>query len=248
MAVSQTGSTAFGAAPAPADSTAVAAVATQARLAGASLLVAIASIIVFQAGGSVIGQGTRPVDATGLAPIAAYFGHPGLAGIFTLGLVTVIALASFALAIRRYLTAFHPSSSATHLIDLGAVGLVLLAGTYAVVIGLGLALIKLAQQADPAAVGVFAAFTWLYDGTLNWIEGVAIGLVSLGALLTLAWPRWLAGFGILVAALLLVLAAPALLLGYPDSLPFGAYVPEALWMVTAGIYLVRGGREPGTAS
>jgi len=116
-------------------------VATQARLAGASLLVAIGSIVVFQAGGSIIGNGTRPEDATRVAPIAAYFGHPGLAVIFTVGLVTVIALASFAVAIRRYLTAFLPAPPVAHLIDLGVVGLVLLVGTYAVVIGLGLALI-----------------------------------------------------------------------------------------------------------
>jgi len=59
----------------------------------------------------------------------------------------------------------------------------------------------------------------------------------------MAWPRWLARFGILASALLLILAAPALLLGYPEGLPFGAYGAEALWMVTAGIYLVRGGRQ-----
>lgn len=244
MAVSQTSSMAFDAAAAPARSMAHPAVATEARLAGGSLLLTIASIVVFQAGGSIIGQGTRPDDSTTLAPIAAYFGHPGLAAIFTLGLVTVVAMASFAIAIRRYLMAFSPSPLAMHLIDLGSVGLVLLVGTYAVVVGLGLALIALVQHADPAAVGVFTAFTWLYDGTLNWIEGVAIGLVSLGALMTSAWPRWLGGFGLLVAALLLALAAPALLLGYPESIPFGAYGPEAAWMLAAGVHLLRGGRQP----
>lgn len=248
MAVSQVAPQAFRVAAEPVASPTARETFTQARLAGSSLLVAIASIIVVQAGGSIVGQGTRPEDAQGIAPIAAYFGHGGLAAVFTIGLVTVIAMSSFALAIRRYLSAFRPSPSVSHVIDLGAVSLVLVVGVYAVVIGLGLALIRLVQQADPAAVGVFAAFTWIYDGTLNWIEGVAIGLVSVGALLSRGWPRWLAGFGIIVSVLLLILAAPAELLGYPDGFAFGAYVPGALWMVTTGVYLVRGGRNPESAS
>jgi len=215
---------------------------TNARLAGTSLLLALASILTFQIGASIVGGGIRPEDANALAPVVAYFGHASLAAVFVVAVVTVLALSSFALAVRRYLDAFRPSPSVSHIVDLGAVALVLLVAVYAVVIGLGLALIRLAQHGDPAALTVFAAFTWVYDGTINWIEGAAIGLISLGALLTGAWPRWLGGFGLLVSVLLLVLAAPALLLGYPAYLPFGAYVPETLWMLTAGIYLTRGGK------
>jgi hypothetical protein len=159
MAVSQTDTMGFEAAPERAHSLTNPAAATHARLAGGSLLVAIASILVFQAGGSIIGQGTRPDDATTLAPIVDYFGQPGLAAVFTLGLVTVVAMASFAIAIRRYLAAFSPSPFAMHLIDLGTVGLILLVGTYAVVVGLGLALIALAQHADASAVGMPSGYS-----------------------------------------------------------------------------------------
>ena len=60
---------------------------TYARVAGASLLVALASIMAFQIGGSAIGGGTRPDDARTIADVAAYFGHPALAPIFLVGLV-----------------------------------------------------------------------------------------------------------------------------------------------------------------
>src|SRR5690348_1753401 len=186
---------------------------THARLAGVSLLVALGSIIAFQGGGAIVGQGPRPEDADSTAQVAAYFGHAGLALIFMIGIITVIALSSFAISIRHYLATFSPSPSVSHVVDLGVLTLVLVVGVYTVVIGLGLALIKLAEQADPGAMSLFAAFTWLYDGTLNWIEGTGFGLISLGALLTGAWPWWLTRFGLLVSALLLVLAAPSLVLG-----------------------------------
>jgi hypothetical protein len=213
-----------------------------ARMAGAALLVALASIVVLYGGSGAI-AGTRPDNATTGAGVSAFYNHPELAWLFWQTVISVVGLAFFALAFRRYLAAFATRPLAHQLVDLGA-ALVLVEISVAVVqLGLQLSLVRLAGLADTSLLGVFMAWTWIDNGTMLWVEFAWLGTLSLAAWMTGALPRWLAGFGLVVALLLLVFAVPGLMFGYPVGVSFVAYGPFMAWFLITGIYLVRGGRK-----
>jgi hypothetical protein len=218
-----------------------------ARMAGVALLVALASIVVLYGGSGAI-AGTRPDNATTAAAVRAFYDHPALAWLFWQAMVNVVGLAFFALAFRRYLAGFATRPLARQLVDVGA-ALVLVEVSVAVVeFGLQLSLVRLAGLADGSLLGVFMASNWIDNGTMLWLEFAWLGTLSLAAWTSGALPRWLAGLGLIVALLLLVVAVPGLMLGYPVGASFAAYGPFMAWFLITGIYLTRGGRELGTAS
>jgi hypothetical protein len=218
-----------------------------ARMAGGGLLVALASIAVLYGGSGAI-AGTRPDDATTAAAVSAFYDHPGLAWLFWQTAISVVGLAFFALAFRRYLATFVTRPLLRQLVDLGTV-LVLMEVTVAVVqFGMQLSLVRLAGLADASLLGVFMAWNWIDNGTMLWLEVGWLASLSLGAWMSGALPRWLAGLGLVVALMLLVFAVPGLMFGYPVGVSFVAYGPFMAWFLITGIYLVRGGRETSESS
>jgi len=173
---------------------------TDARLAGAGLLVALGSIVVLYGGSSVV-AGTRPDNAAIASAVIEFFAHPTLAIVFSQAVFSVFGLTFFALAFRRYLRARTPSAVTAQIIDFGT--------------------------------GVLVSET---------------AVLSFGALRSGGLPRWLAVLGLIIAALLATLAAPALLLGYRLGINLGAYAPFMVWMLLTGVYLARGGARPTPSS
>jgi len=180
--------------------------------------------------------------------VSALYDHPGLAWLFWQTAISVVGLAFFALAFRRYLATFVTRPLLRQLVDLGTV-LVLMEVTVAVVqFGMQLSLVRLAGLADASLLGVFMAWNWIDNGTMLWLEVGWLGSLSLGAWMSGALPRWLAGLGLVVALMLLVFAVPGLMFGYPNGVSFVAYGPFMAWFLVTGIYLVRGGRETQESS
>jgi hypothetical protein len=226
---------------------AAAALRSHAKMAGVALLVALASIGILYGGSAAI-AGTRPDNATTANAVSAFYDHPGLAWLFWQTVISIVGLAFFALAFRRYLAGFATRPLVSQLVDLGAV-LVLVDTSAAVVhFGLQLSLVRLAGLGDASLLGVFMAWNWIDNGTAPWLEFAWLGSLSLAAWLSGGLPRWLAGFGLVVALLLLVFAVPSLMFGYPLGVSFAAYGPFMAWFLITGIYLVRGGRELDTDS
>ncbi len=106
--------------------------------------------------------------------------------------------------------------------------------------------------ADPAAKAqielIFNAVT-LYGGGIGEVLGVslfmalALGTLSVGALVRGGLPTWLAGFGFVAALGLAALALPVF--GGPALMPVAAAVTLlSTWMLAAGVRLLWGG-EPG---
>jgi hypothetical protein len=213
-----------------------------ARMAGWGLLAAIASIVVLYGGSSAI-AGTRPDHASSAAAVAAFYGHAGLTGLFLQAAIGVLALVFFALAFRRYALRFVPGAVDQQLLDLGTALVLIEAPVLVVEFGMQLSLVRLAGLGDPGLLGVFMAWTWIDNGVMLLLEVGWLGVLSLAAWRSGALPRWLAGFGLLFAALISIVAAPSLPLNYPDGLTMIAYGPFIAWFIAAGIYLVRGGRR-----
>ncbi|MBI2777348.1 MAG: hypothetical protein HYX57_08855 [Chloroflexi bacterium] len=242
MAVSQT-------APTPAALATVDAIADSgasapyARFAGAGLLVALASLVVLYGGSGAI-AGTRPDTATDATVVSAYFGRGELTFLLWQGIVSAAGIAFFALAYRRYLSGFATTPLARQLADFGIALALFEIPIVIVAFGIELAVVKLAQVGDPSLLGVFTAWTWVDNGMMLWLEFGWVGVLSLVAWQSGALPRWLAGYGLIVAILLLVLAVPGLVFGYPLGLNLVAYGPFMIWFLLMGIYLVRGGRAP----
>ncbi len=86
-----------------------------------------------------------------------------------------------------------------------------------------------------------------YGGGIGEILGVSlfmalsVGLLSIGGRLTGRLPTWLATLGAIGAAMLAALAAPAF--GAPEFMPVAAAVSMlSVWMLAAGVWLLRGSR------
>ena len=229
------------------ETSSAAGVSAYARMAGFGLLFALASIVVLYGGSGAL-AGTRPDNATDASSVAAFYNHPALAFLFWQAVLSVIGIAFFALAFRRYLNGFAARPLSRQLADLG-VALALIEVPVAVVeFGLQLSLVRLAGLGDASLLGVFMAWDWIDNGTMPWLEFAWLGALSLAAWTCGALPRWLAGYGLVVSVLLLVMAVPGLLLQYPIGVALGAYVPWMIWFLVTGIYLARGGRAPATSA
>lgn len=216
-------------------------------MAGFALLFALASIITLYGGSGAI-AGTRPDNATDASTVIAFYDHPALAILFWQAVLGVMGIAFFALAFRRYLGAFTASPFSRQLADFG-VALALIEVPVAFVeFGMQLSLVRLAGLRDVSILGVFMMWDWIDNGTMLWLEFAWVGALSLAAWTANALPRWLAGYGLVVSLLLLVLAVPGLLLGYPVGVALAAYVPWVIWFVVTGIYLARGGKRADTPS
>jgi hypothetical protein len=102
-------------------------------------------------------------------------------------------------------------------------------------------------SADPAGRAQIALVfdaVHTYGGGIGEILGVsifmalAVGLLSVGALIRRAMPTWLGSLGIVAAAMLGALAAPAF--GLPDVMPVAAAVSMlSIWMIAAGVWTLR---------
>jgi hypothetical protein len=86
-----------------------------------------------------------------------------------------------------------------------------------------------------------------YGGGIGELLGVSlfmalsVGLLSIGGRIAGALPLWLAVLGTVAAAMLAALAAPAF--GAPEFMPVAAAVSMlSVWMLAAGIWLLRGSR------
>lgn len=212
------------------------------RIAGVGLLLALASIVILYGGSSAV-AGMRPDNAIDAATVATFYGHQALAILFTQAVFSVFGIVIFALAFRRYLNGFVSSSGIGLLVDVGTALVLVEAPVLFVAYGLELALVRLAALGEKTTLlGVFMAWDWIDNGTLLWLEFGWMAAFSLAAWLTRGLPRWLAAFGLSVAVLVLVFAAPGLLLGYPVGTALVGYGPWMIWMLITGTYLARGGR------
>jgi hypothetical protein len=216
---------------------------TDARLAGAGLLVSIASIAVLYAGSGIV-AGTRPDHAGDAAEVAAFYSQGGLMVLFFQATISVLALVFFATAFRRYAAPFATTPVRRQLLDFGVVLAIVEASVLMVEFGLQLSLVTLARAGDPALFGVYQAWDWIDNGTMLMLEIGWLVVLSVAGWSSGALPRWLAGYGIVVAVLMVAFALPSLPLGYPDGLTLVAYGPFILWFVVAGAYLWRGGASP----
>lgn len=185
---------------------------TDARLAGAGLLVALGSIVVLY-GGSAAVAGTRPDNAATASAVIEFFAHPTLAIVFSQAVFSVFGLTFFAFAFRPYLRARAASAVTERIVDFGTGVLIIEMAVFIVVLGLQLALVRLSVLGDPSVFGVFLAWNWIDNGIMLWLEVAWVAALSFGALRSGGLPRWLAVLGLIIAALLATLAAPALLLG-----------------------------------
>ena len=217
--------------------------ASDARIAGIALLVTLLSIVVLYGGSSAV-AGTRPDDAVDTSSVSAFFGHDALRPFLLQALISVFGSVTFALAFRRYASAWSRTAQADAVVDLGAALVLIEAPVLVVALGLELALVQLVSLGDRTAIlPVFMAWDWIDNGTMLWLEFGWMALIGLAGWMTGALPRWLAGLGIAVALLIALFAAPALPLRYPLGTSLVAYGPFMVWMLTAGVYLARGGRR-----
>lgn len=246
MAVSQTGR-GFLESPLDGGAKAVGSVAAYARMAGAGLLVALASIVVLYGGSGAI-AGTRPDHAVDAVTVSAFYNHPALTILFFQATISVVAIAFFAIAFRRYLSGFADRPLTRQLADFGVALVLIEIPVLVVQFGMQLGLVRLAGLGDPSLLGVFMAWDWIDNGPMVTLEFLWLGALSLAAWKSGALPRWLAGYGLLVSVLLLLLAVPALVLGYPDGINLAAYGPWMVWFLVTGIYLLRGGKTPVAGS
>lgn len=93
----------------------------------------------------------------------------------------------------------------------------------------------------------------VFDAVHSWGGGIgellgvslfmalSVGLLSIGGRIAGALPTWLAVLGTVAAAMLAALAAPAF--GAPEFMPVAAAVSMlSVWMLAAGVWLLRGSR------
>jgi len=212
-----------------------------ARFAGVGLLVTAVSLVVLYGGSGAI-AGTRPDTATSPGDVEAFFGHGQLTFLLWQAVASGFGIAFFALAYRRYLGAFTVRPLDRQLAEFGAVLALIEVPVVFVEFGIQLGIVRLAELGDASLLGVFTAWTWIDNGTMLWLEFGWLAALSIAAWRSAALPRPLAGYGLVVAALLLVFAVPGLVLGYPLGVSLVAYGPFILWFLVMGIYLFRGGR------
>jgi len=104
-----------------------------------------------------------------------------------------------------------------------------------------------ADPATRAQIELLFSATTEYGGGIGEILGVSLFMaLSLGALGVAAWqrgalPKWLAGTAVLSAVMLAALALPSL--GIDVHMPVAVAVSMlSLWMLAAGVWLLRSGR------
>jgi len=73
------------------------------------------------------------------------------------------------------------------------------------------------------------------------LQALSLGALSIAALVRRSLPKWLAALGAVAAVMLAALALPALRVDV--SMPMAAAVSMlSLWMLAAGVWLLRAGR------
>jgi hypothetical protein len=224
-----------------------------AQVAGWLLLITLGGIFLRHVGTQVI-AGQDQSGTKDLAAIAAYYAHGGLSGIYWVTAATLLAFVGFLVTVRS-LVAARGDAAARVMADAGAAfGLIEVALLF-VELGLSAALVALAAspavESASAMLGVFAAWDWIFNGMVDWLEFGAVALISIAAGRSGLIPRRLVGLG-LVAAVLRPVSALVLLLGLPFELKFAVTLPFIAWFVAFGITLIRtadreGAVHPGLA-
>jgi hypothetical protein len=133
------------------------------------------------------------------------------------------------------------------LIDAATVIAVVEFAVLLIAIGLQAALVQIATAGPtnaPALLGVFAAWDWIYNGLLYWLEAGFVALFSIGAWPNHALPRALAVFGLAVG-LAHLFNSSVLMSRLPDAATIPVTLLFVVWFLCTGIYLARG--EPSAS-
>lgn len=211
-----------------------------ARIAGAALLVALASVVALHVGPMAIG-GTRVSGTSDVVRITAFYGHPSMVLFWWQGGIAILAIAAFAMSFRRYLGTFELSPALRITADAGAAITIGILPLYAIGSALESAMAQLVAAGDagePALLGVFAAWDWIYNSAAYWFEAGYMAAWAIVAWKSGALPRWIAAIGGL-AALGHLFNSQVLVSGLSDDLTL---IPTAIflvWFIASGVHLVR---------
>ncbi len=220
---------------------------TYARWAGLALLVAVISVMVLHGGPGVIG-GTRATGTSDVATITEFYSHPLMRVFWWQGGISILAIIAFAVLFRRYVLSFNPSPTVASVVDIGTALAVAAAPLYAISSALQSAMTQLvsAGAADGSVLGVFASWDWIYNSMAYWFEAGFMAAWALAAWKTRSLPGWVAVVGG-VTAVGHLFNSQVLLSHLSDNLTLIPTVFFFVWFVSAGVYLVRGGRTADSA-
>lgn len=216
-----------------------------ARWAGVALLVAVLSVIVLHLGPGIIG-GQRATGTSDVASITAFYSHPSMRVFWWQGGVSILAIIAFGVLFRRYLLTFDPSPAVVATADAGLAIAIAAAPLYAISSALQSAMAQLVSAGAEGdyLLGVFASWDWIYNSLTYWFEAGFMAAWAIAAWKTRSLPRWVAVVGGLTAVGHLF-NSQVLVSHMSDTLTLIPTVLFFVWFVSAGVYLVRGGRATG---
>jgi hypothetical protein len=231
---------------------------TYARGAGIAVLVSVLSVLILHLGPGLIAGGARATGTSNLANIAAYYSHPSMLPYWWQGGISLIGLILFAVLFRRYLLTFSLSPLTSGLVDLATAATVAVTPLYAMSAGMESAMVQLVSAGEAgrgALLGVFSSWDWIYNSFAYFFEAGYMGAWAIVGWRSGALPRWIAVVGG-ATAVGHVFNSQVLMSHLSDNLTLLPTAFFFIWLVSAGIYLVRGGnpvidartREPELSS